>query len=250
MQFTFLSRFAWARRREGLLGSGSQERRSSRLKRWNRQAFSEEGITVQNVVQIIANVDGWCTPTKATKLFELASAPECLLAVEIGVFGGKSLLPVATAFAQKKAGRIYGIEPWDNLVAVETVTNEANDEWWRTVDLIAIKRNFLKHVADLQLEEYIRLLEVPSDAAISIFQSNRYSGKINLVHIDGAHSVEQSVFDSSYWLKLLSPGGYLVLDDINWPSVAIAYEFLKIAATMTYSVGNDVDGHFAIFQKR
>ncbi len=113
-------------------------------------------------------VEGWCTPHKAQKLYELATLPETKLAVEIGIFGGKSLLPVAAAFANKGAGVIYGVEPWDNSVAVETVTNVENDKWWSEVDLIAIKRGFIKKVTEFGLEKHVRVLEIPSDAAVGV----------------------------------------------------------------------------------
>lgn len=210
-------------------------------------ALREGGL--DSLLKILDRVDGWCTANKAAKLYELASSPDCGLAVEIGIFGGKSLLPVAAAFARKGAGVIYGVEPWENAVAVETATNDVNDDWWRKIDLVAIKRNFFGHVQRLQLEKHVRVLEIPSDAAIPVFQSARYADKIDLVHVDGAHSVEQSVFDCAYWLKLLRSGGHLVLDDINWPSVALAHEFLKSTAILTYSVSNDAEGHFSIFRK-
>ena len=199
---------------------------------------------------LLANVHGWCTPTKAKKLYELASAPECRLAVEIGIFGGKSLLPMGAAFAAKGEGCIYGIEPWDNGVAVETATDEGNDAWWSTVDFGLVKRSFLQHVIDLGLEKYVKILELPSDAAIPVFQSARFAGKIDLVHVDGAHSIEQSVFDCAYWLRLLSSGGHLVLDDINWHTVHHAFEYMKQTAELVFLSNTEEDGHFAVFRKR
>src|SRR5262249_6565282 len=84
---------------------------------------------VRGMERLLEGVDGWCTPFKAAKLYELASQSDCQLAVEIGVFGGKSLLPIALAFQEKGSGSAYGIEAWDNAVAVETVTSEINDKW-------------------------------------------------------------------------------------------------------------------------
>ena len=194
-------------------------------------------------------VEGWCTPHKAQKLYDLATLPETKLAVEIGIFGGKSLLPVAAAFANKGEGVIYGVEPWDNSVAVETVTNAENDKWWSEIDLIAIKRSFLMKITRFKLEKHVRVLEIPSDAAVGVFQSARFNGKIDLVHIDGAHSLEQSIFDADYWLRLCRSGGHIVLDDINWPSVGQAFAYLKATAKLTYEVSTDADGHFAIFSK-
>ncbi|MBI2810794.1 MAG: class I SAM-dependent methyltransferase [Candidatus Melainabacteria bacterium] len=45
--------------------------------------------------------------------------------VEIGVFGGKSLVPMACALRANQKGRIYGIDPWDNKESVRGLTEEA-----------------------------------------------------------------------------------------------------------------------------
>jgi hypothetical protein len=83
-----------------------------------------------------------------------------------------------------------------------------------------------------------------------MFQAPRYNRHIDLVHVDGAHSVEQSMFDATNWLTLLRPGGYLVLDDINWPTVGMAHEYLKAAAILVFENADEAGGHFAIFRKR
>jgi len=199
---------------------------------------------------LLKDVEGWCTLHKAEKLAELAAAPSVRIAVEVGVYGGKSLIPVAAALKAKGFGCIYGIEPWDNDVAVETFTSEDNDKWWKAVDLVAIKRGFLQKVVAEKLEGQIKLLEIPSDSAITVFQGARFYGKIDLLHIDGSHSFEQSVFDASFWLRICAKGAFIVLDDINWTSVAVAFEFLKTAADMVYSSADETKGHFAIFKKR
>jgi len=212
--------------------------------------LSRDRASAAEAARVLEGVEGWCTLHKATKLYDLALMPETRLAVEIGVFGGKSLLPIAAAFRNKGAGRVFGIEPWDNGIAVETVTGTENDKWWSEVDLVAIKRGFLQKVAEFGLEEYVKILEIPSDAAVLMFQSARYSGKIDLVHVDGAHSLEQSVFDVSYWHRLCRTGAHLVLDDVNWPSVQLAFDYLKEVATLVDSSNTDERGHFAVFQKR
>ena len=209
-----------------------------------------ETSTLSNLEALLKDVEGWCTLHKAEKLQELASSPSVRMAVEIGVFGGKSLLPMAAALKAKGYGCIYGIEPWDNDVAVETVTNEENDKWWKELDLVAIKRGFLQKLLAEKLEGQIKLLELASDSAIQVFQSARFYGKVDLLHIDGSHSFEQSVFDVSFWLRMCAKGAFIVLDDINWASVGVAFEFMKNAADMIYSVSDEQRGHFAVFRKR
>lgn len=201
------------------------------------------------VSEVVDGVEGWCTLTKAEKLYALASEPSCHLAVEIGVFGGKSLFPVALAFKDKAEGCIYGVEPWDNDVATES-SSDANDAaWWRTVDLNAIKAHFFDRLTALGLSEHVRILEIPSDVALRVFDTRRYQGRIDVVHIDGNHSVAQSVYDVALWHALVRPGGHIVLDDINWASVRLAYEYLSRICDSVAEFNSDEEGHFAIFRK-
>ncbi|MFK4808582.1 hypothetical protein ACI3KW_00070 [Devosia sp. ZW T5_3] len=54
--------------------------------------------------------------------------------VEIGVFGGRSLIPPAAAL-QQSSEAIYGNETWRTDIATEPATNQVNDDWWKKVDL-------------------------------------------------------------------------------------------------------------------
>ena len=56
---------------------------------------------------------------------------------------------------------------------------------------------------------------------------SRLIGKcIDFLHIDGAHSEAQALEDATNWSKLVALGGMIVLDDIDWPGVRRADEFL------------------------
>jgi predicted O-methyltransferase YrrM len=159
-------------------------------------------------------------------------------------------LPVGLAFKQKKSGQAYGIEPWSNMVAVETATNAPNDEWWSKVDFNFVKKHFLQKLIDYDLVDFIRVIELPSDAAFNALLSPRFYGQVDLVHIDGSHSTEQSVFDVAFWSRVARPGAIIVLDDINWPSVALAYQYMKEVCDLVEAVDEVEKGHFAIFRKR
>ena len=202
-----------------------------------------------DVDKLIDGVEGWCTAHKAAKLFELASDPSVSIAVEIGVFAGKSLLPVAAAMKAKGFGHIYGVEPWDTEVVLEFSQDKHNDKWWGREDLLKVKKEFLQKIVDEQLVAHTRIIELPSDSAVQIFQGARFARKINMLHIDGSHALEQSVFDAAYWLRLCASGAFIVLDDINWASVSLAFDFLTKAAHKIYSISDETMGHFAIFQK-
>ena len=180
-----------------------------------------------DIVASMAVLDGWCTPQKAFLLADWIINNPVELAVEIGIFGGKSLVPMAQAMRFAGRGVIYGIEPWSNAIAVETATNEANDTWWGTVDLNGVKRRFMEHVVSRQLSDHIKVIELSSDEALAVFAGPRFAQKIDLVHIDGSHAEEQALRDVARWLPLMRPGGIIVLDDICWPSVIPALQYLR-----------------------
>ena len=75
------------------------------------------------------------------------------------------------------------------------------------------------------LVSLIRIIELPSAEACQIV--SRLIGKIvDFLHIDGAHSEAQALADVTNWSELVTSGGMIVLDDIDWSGVRRADEFL------------------------
>lgn len=208
----------------------------------------------QQIIHSLAALDGWCSAQKAFLVADWILNNNIELAVEVGIYGGKSLVPMAHAMRFAGRGVVYGIEPWSNAIALEIPTNEANDSWWKSVDLAAVKCRFLHYLTENDLSDIIKIIEISSDEALQVFSSPRFAQKIDLVHIDGSHAEEQALRDVSSWLPLIRPQGIIVLDDICWPSVEPALRFLEdnckqIAAVKfgTYSEGNLGEG-FAAFR--
>ena len=91
----------------------------------------------EKIVACLATIDGWCTPAKAQWLARFISERRASHVLEIGVFGGKSLIPMALAAQSIGPAVVVGVEPWRADVAVAEPTNEANDDWWTKVDFAA-----------------------------------------------------------------------------------------------------------------
>src|SRR5580704_14076834 len=94
--------------------------------------------TIDNKTKAFACMDqvhGWCSHQKASILIDLIASIGAKTIVEIGVWGGKSLLPMAyTLMRVGLNGKIYGIDPWDNQASIEGVTHESNLAYWSQVD--------------------------------------------------------------------------------------------------------------------
>lgn len=47
----------------------------------------------------------------------------------------------------------------------------------------------------------------------------------NLIFIDGWHTFDQMMLDMFYANRLVRIGGYIIIDDCNWESVAVALSY-------------------------
>jgi predicted O-methyltransferase YrrM len=173
------------------------------------------------IVEAEAKLVGWCTREKALCIAETVLRERPLVCVEIGIFGGRSLIPCAAALRRNGLGVIYGIEAWSPAVAVQNPTNTVNDEWWSKIDFGKIKHEFYRFVADMDLTRQVRLVEAPSGRAAGLFD------EIDFLHIDGSHSVVNAAEDVILYARKVRSGGIVIFDDVNWQSTAPARELLN-----------------------
>jgi predicted O-methyltransferase YrrM len=61
---------------------------------------------------------GWCTKEKAYTLASLVIGTRPAVIVEVGVFGGRSFLPMALALKELGKGMAIGIDPWSPAASV------------------------------------------------------------------------------------------------------------------------------------
>ena len=160
-------------------------------------------------IGMMARCDGWCSDQKGAYLVDLILEAKPERIVEIGVYGGKSLVPMARALKANKIGVAYGIDPWDPVESVKEAMEEANRNFWAHVDHQWIKRRLVENICHFDLEEQIVLIQNTSEGARPIQD-------IGLLHIDGNHSEKTSFFDVTKWAPLVKKGGYIVLDDMTW----------------------------------
>jgi predicted O-methyltransferase YrrM len=78
---------------------------------------------------------GWCKPEKADILIDLVAELKPVLAVEIGVYGGASLIPIALAMRDYECGRVIGIDPWRTEDCLKNMTRPENRKWWSSLNL-------------------------------------------------------------------------------------------------------------------
>jgi predicted O-methyltransferase YrrM len=180
------------------------------------------------ILEAEAKLAGWCSREKALVIARTILQERPTICVEIGVFGGRSLIPCAAALRHIGAGAIYGIEAWSPNVAIENPTNEVNDDWWSKVDFSRIKQEFFRFIAATNLTQHVRVIEASSNRAAGLFD------RIDFLHIDGSHSIVNAAEDVILYARKVPPGGIIVFDDINWQSTAPARALLEaICETVT-----------------
>lgn len=155
------------------------------------------------------SVIGWCSPIKAETLIDIILRYKPETVVEIGVFGGHSVIPMAVALKANGSGKLHGIDPWDNQASLEGVMNPSNEYYWSTINLEAILQNLIDRIQEFGLDEQIALYRCTSKEAPVI-------ENIDLIHIDGNHSDVTSYIDVTKWVPLMRSGGWIVFDDMTW----------------------------------
>jgi hypothetical protein len=161
---------------------------------------------------------GWCSLDKAgcfidyvDELFKIKNRP--ITCVEIGVYAGKSLFPVAIHLFNENSGKIIGIEPWSNEEATKDYSDQ-NFEFWNNVDMEEIQTIFYSILNDFfHLEDHIEIRKESSD-------ETRPIQDIDFLYIDGQHT-KQVLKDIDKFATEVTKNGYCVVDDVNWDTEAM-----------------------------
>lgn len=182
------------------------------------KASPEQELTKQLAVDSMQQLHGWCSDFKGQTLMDLVWDKKPEIIVEIGVFGGKSLVPMAYALKLLGSGVAYGIDPWCSLASAEGMDG-VNKDWWGNLDHNAILSHLEEKIENFELGEYITLIRATSEEAAPI-------ANIDILHIDGNHSEEASFLDTIKWVSLVRKGGMIIFDDITWGTTTKATDWL------------------------
>lgn len=154
-------------------------------------------------------LEGWCAEKKADILIDIVLKMKPEVVVEIGVWGGKSLTPMACALKAAGQGVIYGIDPWDSNESIRWVMNESSLTYWSRADHQAVKQRLVNRLADFELTDWVCLIQATSEEAEPIYN-------IDILHVDGNHSDQTSYLDVTKWVPLMKSGGFIIFDDMSW----------------------------------
>lgn len=164
---------------------------------------------------------GWCTVEKANKLMDIIKELKPSLCVELGVFAGRSLLPIALAAQQVDPNaRVIGIDAWSTDAAIEGTNDTRNADWWKTIDYANIRQYAEKVMWTNNVR--VGLWTTRSADAASRFEDN----SIDFLHQDSNHSEEVTCEEVELYWNKVRKGGLWAFDDTNWPTTQKAQPLL------------------------
>lgn len=189
---------------------------------------------------------GVCPVEKGEFLLRLAVDNNLQTLVEIGVWKGSSLMYMAEA-AAKTGGKVYGIDPYALSNLVNKIPDAALDKY--IFESLVTDQKILDGVFETLaatiknngLSDRVSLIRKTSADACADFAAC----SIDLLHVDGNHDEIHVTRDLENYVPRVKPGGYIVMDDCNWPGVKKAInKLLAPFTTLIYS-----NGLFAVYQK-
>ena len=149
----------------------------------------------------------WCSIVKAHALAAIIVGTRPTTIVEIGVWMGGSLIPMALACKHNGAGTVLAIDPWSPHASIEGQHGD-NERWWRGVDHDRAFHVFKDRLHNHGLASIVSIRRARSDDVTP-------PDSIDLLHVDGNHA-EQAIRDVERFCPHVRLGGIVVLDDLHW----------------------------------
>lgn len=180
-------------------------------------------------------MDGWCQPEKAIEIAMCVVETKPEVALEIGVYAGRSLIAIALGLKHNLSGKVIGIDPWTKAASVQG-WDDANKEWWNKLNHDLIKQKCELSIVKAEVQDYVELIQATSKDALPIIQARNLA--IGLLSIDGNHSPEQSCFDVENYVPMVSSGGHIFFDDADWETTQDAIKLIMKTCKLKEIVGN------------
>lgn len=192
----------------------------------------------------MSTIPGWCSQEKASLIMDLIHENQCTRCIEIGVFAGKSLFPIAQALRYQQNGVVFGIDAWNPNDAVAGFRpSDSSYSWWNEIDYNKLHRNTLYWIFHKKLEQHCSLIKTTSCNAAELFED----GTIDFIHLDGNHNEFYSYQDVLSFFPKVRDGGFILLNDPNWISMRRSLVFLLERTDLLSSFSSKAE--FLLFRK-
>lgn len=206
--------------------------------------YSDIEALKQNVQLVLPTLEGWCSQSKANHFIDLILEVKPEVCVEIGVFGGSSIFPVASALKTLGKGVVFGIDPWDKIECIkyfDPVEDAEHLKWWGELNINYIYHAYTNMLRKHKLEDFVKTIRATSEDAASLIET------IDILYIDGNPSDECSVKDVQLYLPKVRSNGYVWLNDTLGENRQNAIELLADECDVIRLIDN---GNCILFRKR
>ncbi|MFZ4099761.1 MAG: class I SAM-dependent methyltransferase [Chlamydiia bacterium] len=151
----------------------------------------------------------WCSKERGKMLMDAVFIFQPRTTVEVGVFAGASLVPLALAVRQAKCGTVYAFDAWDPKTAAQYMEpSNPTHEWWSTLDMDSVHDQCIRSLSRWNLDDCVRVIRGASAKV-----SGQVAGPIDLLHLDGDFTEKGSLEDVDTYLPKLRVGGCLVVNN-------------------------------------
>lgn len=177
------------------------------------------------VIDRLETLPGWCSKEKAFFMMNLIRKEQSRTCVEIGVFGGASLFPIAKALQYVGEGKIWGIDAWESKIATRgfhPISQRIDLEWWNELDYEALYSQVRDFIEEEKLQQVCTLLKMPAEIAVHLFEDD----SIDFIHFDGNHTPEYALQEVLAYFPKVKDGGYILLNDAFWLSLRPSLVYL------------------------
>lgn len=176
---------------------------------------------MNRLVSIIENgeyekIEGWCSKEKALAIAKLIKPN--YFCVELGVWGGKSLLPMCLM----TNNTVIGIDSWSKDASLEGENSKLNDEWWSKINYDSMFEYTKKMLTNYKCYNS-RLVR-----AKSVDVSDKFKDEsIDVLHQDSNHSEKISCEEVELYHNKVKKNGFWIFDDTNWETTKEAQKLLS-----------------------
>jgi len=147
---------------------------------------------------------GWFRTSQMTWYKSFAEQVKNGKIVEVGVFGGASLLSITETCIVNNT-KLYGVDPWDKLT--KAFPKQSLSETRK--DMNFLRLNLMKIITELNYQNTVTLKRDFSVDAAKKFDDE----DLDLIFIDGNHEYKNVYNDLQSWIPKLKPNCWMIGHD-------------------------------------
>jgi len=183
----------------------------------------------KETVSELSSIAGTCSKEKAQVIMDIIRENKCQICVEIGVYSGKSLMPIAKALKYNGSGKVYAIDAWDMSEATSGFSrNNPKYIYWSEQDYDALYKQTQSILKKNKVDKYCELIKRPSRDIADLFADN----SIDFLHLDGSQSEESAIEDVINYFPKVKNGGFILLSEANMLTMKRSLVFLLERANL------------------